>query len=129
MAIQTLDNLSTMGTQKTKINANFVESYGGYNVKAFTNVNSATYDLLVTDFLIGVSYTATGAVTSLTLPTAQTLEGRVIIIKDTGGNAGTNSITIDTEGSEKIDGEDTLVLDNDYDSYTLMSDGSNWFII
>ena len=92
-----------------------------------TTVNTATYDLLVTDYLLNVTYTETGAVTSLTLPSAQTIEGRVIVIKDTG-NASTYSITIDTEGSETIDGDATLILDSDYEAVNLYSDGSNWFV-
>lgn len=94
-----------------------------------TTVNDATYDLLPSDYIILVDYTATGAVTSLTLPTAQCLNGRTIIIKDSGGKAGTNNITIDTEGAEKIDGQDTLVLVADHEKLTLVSNGTNWFKI
>lgn len=94
-----------------------------------TTINAATYDLLTSDYILHVTYTTTGAVTSLTLPTAQTVEGRVIIIKDAGGNAGTNNITIDTEGSETIDGQITKVLNGNYESLKLYCDGSNWFII
>ena len=94
-----------------------------------TEVDAATYDLAVDDYILLVSYTSTGAVTSLTLPTAQVVNGRIIIIKDTGGNAGTNNITIDTEGSETIDGSATLVLSTDYESTTIVCDGTNWFTI
>jgi len=94
-----------------------------------TTVNAATYDLLVTDSILHVTYTTTGAVTSLTLPTAQATAGRTITIKDAGGNAGTNNITIDTEGSETIDGDSTWVINGNYDWLILYSDGSNWFII
>lgn len=94
-----------------------------------TDVNAATYDLATDDTILSVSYTGTGAVTSLTLPTAQTVNGRVVYIKDAGGNAGTNNITIDTEASETIDGAATLVLGTDYESATLYSDGSNWYVI
>lgn len=94
-----------------------------------TTVNVATYDLLATDDILHVTYTSTGAVTSLTLPTAQTVAGRRIIVKDAGGNANTNNITIDTEGAETIDGSATNVISTDYGSVTLYSDGSNWFII
>jgi len=66
-----------------------------------TTVNAATYDLLSTDYILNVAYTSTGAVTSLTLPTAQCVDGRTIFIKDTGNKAYINNITIDTEGSEK----------------------------
>ena len=98
-------------------------------IRNITTVNAATYDLLVTDDIVHVTYTGTGAVTSLTLPTAQTLSGRTIIIKDAGGNAGTNNITIDTEGAQTIDGSATAVISANYDSITLYSDGTNWFII
>jgi len=100
---------------------------GGRSVNV-TTVNEATYDLLITDDILNVTYAATGAVTSLTLPTAQTTAGRRITIKDAGGNAGTNNITIDTEGAQTIDGSATAVLAGDYDSINLYCDGSNWFI-
>jgi hypothetical protein len=98
-------------------------------INNITTVNAATYDLLATDYILNVTYTGTGAVTSLTLPTAQVIEGRTIVIKDAGGNAGTNNITIDTEGSETIDGSATNVINTNYGYVTLYSDGSNWFII
>ena len=94
-----------------------------------TTVNAATYDLLTTDYILDVTYTGTGAVTSLTLPTAQCTDGRIVIVFDAGGSAGTNNITIDTEGSEKINGEDTYIINGDYDAITIQSDGSNWFVV
>lgn len=93
-----------------------------------TTLNSATYDLVSTDYILHVTYTTTGAVTSLTLPSAQTVNGRTIIIKDAGGNAATNNITVDTEGAETIDGAATAVINGNYDSISIYSDGSNWFI-
>jgi len=94
-----------------------------------TTVNAATYDLATDDYILNVTYPGTAAVTSLTLMTAQTLAGRVVHIKDASGNAGTNNITIDTEGSETIDGAATLTINTNYQSYSLYSDGSDWFII
>jgi len=98
----------------------------------FTNstvVNVATYDLLPTDYLLRVTYTSTGAVTSLTLPTAQVVAGRKIIVKDSGGLAGTNNITIDTEGDETIDGAATLVINTNYSSKTIYCNGTNWEVL
>ena len=92
-----------------------------------TTISAATYDLLVTDYILNVAYTGTGEVTSLTLPTAQVEAGRIIKIVDTGGNASTNNITIDTEGSETINGEATYVIDVDYGVVELYCDGTNWF--
>jgi len=103
-------------------------SVGGNYTGNITTVAAATYDLLSTDYILYVTYTATGAVTSLTLPTAQVVEGRVIIIKDGGGNSGTNSITIDTEGAETIDGSATAVVATNYNSINLFCDGTNWLI-
>lgn len=99
------------------------------SVRNITTVNTATYDLLVSDYILHVTYTATAAVTSLTLPTAQVVAGRKITIKDAGGSAGTNNITIDTEGAQTIDGAATAVINGNYDYITLYCDGSNWFII
>jgi len=102
------------------------------DVKTFisniTTVNTATYSLLVTDLILNVTYTATGAPITITLPTAQVVTGRSIVVKDAGGNASTNNITIDTEGAETIDGAATAVIAADYNSINLYSDGSNWFI-
>lgn len=99
----------------------FIESVYYRNI---TTVDSATYDLADDDYILHTTYTATGAV-AITLPT--TTEERIICIKDTG-NASVNNITIDTEGSETIDGSDTYTLDIDYEYIWLYSDGSNWFI-
>ena len=109
------------------INGRFVKNYGA-NIQNVTRVTTATYSILASDNIIHSTYSATGAVT-ITLPTAQLVSGRIITIKDAGGLAGTNNITIATEGAEKIDGLDTLVINNNYNSVTLYSDGTNWFAI
>ena len=92
-----------------------------------TTVDGATYDLLVTDYILNVTYTATDTV-AIDLKTAQTTAGRILVVKDAGGNANTNNITITTEESETIDGEATFVMDADDESINLYSDGTNWFI-
>ena len=109
------------------IDGRFVKNYGA-NIQNVTRVTTATYSILASDNIIHSTYSATGAVT-ITLPTAQLVSGRIITIKDAGGLAGTNNITIATEGAEKIDGLDTLVISNNYNSVTLYSDGTNWFAI
>lgn len=110
------------------VNSKQLQSYGGI-IRNTTTVNVATYDLLATDDILLVTYTTTGAVTSLTLPTAQVIDGRVIVIKDAGGNAATNNITIDTEGAETIDGANTQVISTNYGSITIISDGTTWYLI
>lgn len=51
--------------------------------------------------------------------------GMVVTIK-TGD---TNDITIDTEGSETIDGAETYVLDGPYEAVTLTNNGTNWLVL
>ena len=66
---------------------------------------------------------------TLTLSTSSIETGKEIIIKDSTGSSSINSITVQTEGSETIDGESSFTISLDYTSITLISDGSNWFII
>ena len=112
---------------KTDAGNDQVELNGGLIVNT-TTVNAATYSLLITDNIVHVTYTSTGAVTALTLPTAQVVAGRVLVIKDAAGNAATNTITIDTQGAETIDGAATFVINSNYGAINLYSDGSNWFV-
>jgi hypothetical protein len=109
------------------INNEQLQSYGGI-IRNTTTVNSASYSLNASDDILLVSYTSTGAV-SLTLPSAQCVDGRAIVIKDSGGTAGTNNITIGTENAETIDGSATKVISSNYGSVKLISNGANWFVI
>ena len=92
---------------------------------AVTVVNAATYDLAAGDEILHVTYSGV----TVTLTTAQTENGRKIYVKDAAGVASAGNITIDTEGSEKIDGQDTLTIDTNYGVETLYSDGSHWFTL
>jgi hypothetical protein len=44
-------------------------------------------------------------------------------------NRSTNTITIDPNGAETVDGAATFALSIQEASVTLITDGSNWFII
>ena len=100
---------------------------GGQTVN-ITPVTTATYDIQTTDYILHVTYTTTGPVTSLTLLTAQCVDGRIIRIKDAGGNAATNNITVDTEGSETIDGVSTFVLNTNGEAVDFYAYDGNWFV-
>ena len=75
--------------------------------------------------IIGVD--TTGGVVTITLSTGMVVAGSVIIVKDEGGNAGTNNITVDTEGSETIDGAATDTISSNFGSQGYYNDGANWF--
>lgn len=91
-------------------------------------VSTATsYIASVANYYIGV--TDTSLAPTITLPAAATVgAGKVLVIKDESGGAGTNNITIDGNGSETVDGGLTFAINNNYGSVNLMCDGSNWFI-
>ena len=69
-----------------------------------------------------------GGTVTLTLASGMVTNGATVIIKDEGGNAGTNAITIDTEGTETIDGSSSVSISSNYGSVRLHSDGTNWFV-
>jgi hypothetical protein len=90
-----------------------------------TNTNSP-YTVVSTDNVIMCS-TSGGAIT-INLPAASGQNERTIRIKDKG-NAATNNITIDANGSETIDGALTKVINTNYGSVTLYCDGTSWFLL
>ncbi|MCK5607122.1 hypothetical protein KAR91_34885 [Candidatus Pacearchaeota archaeon] len=93
-----------------------------------TIVPDATYIVLATDRLIHTTYTPTGPITSITIPTALLAAGKKFVIVDGGGNAGTNNITINTEGTAKIIGQSNYLMNTNYESKTFYTpDGTNWF--
>ena len=75
--------------------------------------------------IIGVSNTALPV--TVTIPTIQILAGLRFIIKDESGGAGTNNITVETEGSETIDGEASASIVENFGTLELYSDETNLF--
>ncbi len=81
-----------------------------------------------------IAWTATAvAAPQINLPALSTYNQSsanpvAIQIKDEGGNAGTNNITINRGGSDTIDGATTTVINTNYGSVTLYGFGTTWFI-
>ena len=72
--------------------------------------------------------TSGGAVT-VTLASSMVVAGAYVAVNDEGGAAGTNAITIDTEGSETIDGATSQSVGSNYGALTLYCDGTNWYTL
>lgn len=89
---------------------------------ATVNSNTSIEDGTVV-FLVDAS---NGEVT-LTLPSPAA--GRLVIVKKVDNSSNEVTINPDTDSGAKIDGQDSVSLTNQYDKITLISDGSNWFII
>jgi hypothetical protein len=95
-----------------------------------TEVNVSSYTILDTDYIIGVLYSNTGVCT-LTLPQISSITGnkKLYTIVDEGGNAAANNITITTTGGDTIIGGSILVINGNYNSINIYSDGvSGWFV-
>lgn len=68
----------------------------------------------------------TGGGDTLTMPSPG-VAGKIVIIMDTSGTAGTNNITIAPFGSELFNGAASASITLNYGVLRLQSDGSNWF--
>lgn len=72
--------------------------------------------------------TTAGAV-AVTMPPA-TIQNQIVTVKDAGGAAATNAITVTRAGSDTIDGATTNVIGTNYASRTYWSDGAgHWSVI
>ena len=99
---------------------------GGFklNRRAITSTATASS----TDYFIGVD--STSAAIDLRLPNAAAmLNGQTLVIKDEGGAAHTNKITILASGSQTIDSENSVVLESPYASLQLYCNGANKYYI
>lgn len=86
---------------------------------------AVTADFPLKTNIFGV--TDTSSARTITLQSADLIDGKIVIIKDESDAAGTNNITIDTEGAETIDGVSSLTITVDSGVFRAYSDGSNWF--
>ena len=89
------------------------------------------YQATVSDEYIGVD-TSIMAIT-ITLPEISTLgtpnNHKLYTITDEGGNALANNITIATSGGDTIIGQPSVVLNDNYNSISIYSDGTTeWFL-
>ena len=86
---------------------------------------TANYTILSTDKVV-LGNASSGSII-ITLPSAISSTGKSYIVKKIDATA--NSITIAPSGSDKIDGQITSIIINQYDSVTIVSNGTGWFII
>lgn len=93
--------------------------------RLFTSgVGAASTTALTTDYTIAVDPTTTAA--TVNLPAAATVTGQIFVVKHLNGSA--NTVTIDANGAETIDGATTLVL-TAYNAATVQSTGSAWVVL
>lgn len=86
---------------------------------------TSTDTAAATDYVILADATS-GAIT-VNLLTAVGRNGKVYAVKKIDASA--NAVTVDTAGTETIDGAATKVLSTQYASTMLVSNNANWFVI
>ena len=131
--IYTLDVTGTVGVSGV---ARFSDNVGisiaptsGLHVNssfALSNVSkTSSYTATASDHSLFCD--ATSGNLTITLPSATGCAGRVYVIKKI--DSGANLVTIGCSGSETIDGASNYQLSSQYESITMQSNGSNWYII
>jgi len=92
----------------------------------YTAVNTTPYVVLATDQFLGVDCSA--APVTIELENAPAI-GRVVIIKDSTGNANTNNISVTTVGGVvTIDGVTTFTMNTQYASIQVIFNGASYEI-
>ena len=79
--------------------------------------------LLSTDWALNCDVTSAGF--TVTLPPAADVLGRVYVVQKV--DASGNTLTLDADGSETIDGATTWTTTTQWDKVTVQSDGTAWF--
>ena len=118
----------TPGNNTDAANKAYVDSVasgGGVSLNSHTVVTkAAAYTLTDSDEVVLVN--AAGATVTVTLPTAV---GNTNIYRIKKIDSSTNAVTIATTSGQTIDGGATASLLVQYVSVSVISNGSNWFVI
>lgn len=97
-------------------------------VRAFaTEISTKTASFTIGSFDSVILADATTAPFTITLPTASSKTGRTLTFKKI--DASVNTVTIDGNGTETIDGATTKIIIAQWSSVTIVSNGTSWFII
>ncbi len=104
----------------TSLNVN-----GSQIVKRTTSAIS--YNVLVSDYYVGI--TDTSAPRSVVLPVTGATENQIFVVKDESGNASVNNITLSVEGGALIDGVISIPINGDYQSFSCIFDGTNYYTL
>jgi len=117
---------AAVGTNTTQIaTAAFVMAQStGAEVKPITT-KTANYTLTSTDYTILVD--ATSGNLTMTLPSASSSTGRIYNIKKIDASA--NTVTLQANGAELIDGTNTKVISMQWSNINIQSNGTSWYIL
>lgn len=98
---------------------------GGGQSRASQTVSTSPFTVNENHSLLDV--TASGGAITTNLPAATSVPGALFWIRKTDST--TNTVTIDADGSDTIDGAGTLVLRRQFDSVLLQARGAAWSVL
>lgn len=101
---------------------------GGSYAGKTSVISSYPHAVSNTDYIILATGTA-NPVRKVILPAVSGLQGRIIIVKDASGNAGSNGLEVDGNGSETIDGSADKLINSNYGFLVLVCGASEWHVI
>lgn len=128
IGVLTADAVATDAIQDSAVtNSKLAAGAVSGSKMGFTTASkTADYTLTAADSTILAD--ASSASITLSLPTATTCAGRIYVVKRID-NTIANSVTLDPNGSETIDLNSTLKLMTQWESVTLLSNGTYWNVI
>lgn len=92
--------------------------------EVFVVLPVAAFIITKEDFLF---CNATAAPFAVTLPNATLFHGKTIVVKKT--DASLNTVTVTPVAAQTIDGAATFVLSSQYETVSIISNGTNWMIV
>lgn len=99
---------------------------GATGILNYTSVTTSPYVVLSTDDYLGVTTSAIAI--TINLPNAP-VTGRIFVIKDSTGTAATHNITITTVGGAvNIDGATSQTISTNYQSMSIIFNGTSYEI-
>lgn len=114
------------GSSELVFASNVLQINGGLKLNRIHT--SASLTASTSDYYIGVNTAASPV--SISLPNAGALQdGQTYVIKDEGGAAHTNSVTILASGSQTIDSQNSVILESPYASIHLYCNGIDKYYI
>ena len=115
--------------QQIKLSWNNDEVVVSGGMKAKVGVVSDSYSIQPSDYIVGVDNLS--AARTMTLPSASDVgAGKMFVIKDQSGQANASKpVSVAAPAGQTVDGQASYNLIAGYESATVYSDGSNWFVM
>lgn len=95
-------------------------------LKQVRSGDSDTYNLLLTDYILGVKDVTISRTVKFPKPSLAGL-GKVYVVKDISGSASATTITISPFDTETINGDTSDSLNTNFAVRSYFTDGTNWF--